>query len=272
MISELQQGLRNMRCYHASNALEEILQQSKDNDDSYVEFLRKLIERELSDRYQTRIKQHYRKANLPYEKLLDCFDFSYQTSISKRQVNGWLDFSWLDNRENKLLLGPSGVGKTHLAIGIGREALLKGYKVRYFSMSELVEEMIMKEGAGSSKEWVRELLKNDLIILDELGYLPIDHRYTHLFFQFINGCYEYRSVLITSNKIPTQWGSYFGDESVAMAILDRLLHHAEVIVMNGDSYRLKDKIDALNKASEKFPDGAFPLRSKAPSGNFKVEK
>ena len=102
-------------------------------------------------------------------------------------------------------------------------------------MCDFVEEMIMKESASSAKEWLKELLKNDLIILDELGYLPIDHRYTHLFFQFINGCYEYRSVLITSNKMPTQWGNYFGDESVAMAILDRLMHHAEVIVMNGDS-------------------------------------
>ncbi|MFA7055923.1 MAG: IS21-like element helper ATPase IstB [Acholeplasmataceae bacterium] len=269
MIGELQQGLRNIRCYHSANALEEILQQSKANDDSYVEFLRKMIEREYEDRYKTRIKRQYRRANLPYDKLLECFDFNYQTSITKRQVNGWLDFDWLDNRENKLLLGPSGVGKTHLAIGLGREALLKGYKVKYFSMCDFVEEMIMKESASSAKEWLKELLKNDLIILDELGYLPIDHRYTHLFFQFINGCYEYRSVLITSNKMPTQWGNYFGDESVAMAILDRLMHHAEVIVMNGDSYRLKDKIEVLNKASEKFSDGAFPLRSKAPSENFK---
>jgi len=88
-----------------------------------------------------------------------------------------------------------------------------------------------------------------------------------LFFQFINECYEYRSVLITSNKMPAQWGSYFGDESVAMAILDRLMHHSEIVIMNGDSYRLKDKLDTL-KASEKFSDGAFPLRSKAPSENF----
>ena len=134
-------------------------------------------------------------------------------------------------------------------------------------MCDFVEEMIIKAASSSSKGWLKELLRNDLIVLDEIGYLPIDPRYTHLFFQFINECYEYRSVLITSNKMPAQWGSYFGDESVAMAILDRLMHHSEIVIMNGDSYRLKDKLDTL-KASEKFSDGAFPLRSKAPSENF----
>jgi len=124
-----------------------------------------------------------------------------------------------------------------------------------------------KEASSTSKEWLIEVLKNDLIVLDEIGYLPIDPRYTHLFFQFINECYEYRSVLISSNTMPAQWRSYFGDESVAMAILDRLMHHSEIVIMNGDSYRLKDKLETL-KASEKFCDGAFPLRSKAPSQNF----
>ncbi|MCB5261112.1 MAG: IS21-like element helper ATPase IstB [Candidatus Cloacimonadaceae bacterium] len=265
MISELQQGLRSIRCYHMANALGDILHQSKENDVSYVEFLSKLIDREKEDRNRTRIKQQCRKAKLPCEKLLECFDFNYQTSITKRQVQGWLDFDWIDNRENKLLLGPSGVGKTHLAIGVSHEALQKGYKVKYFSMVEFVEEMIIKEASGLSKEWVKDLLKNDLIVLDELGYLPVDQRYTHLFFNFINACYEYRSVLITSNKMPTQWGSYFGDESVAMAILDRLMHHSEIVILNGDSYRLKDKLAVISKASEKFSDGIFPLRSKVPS-------
>jgi len=262
MISQLQQGLRSLKCYHMANVLEEVVQISKENDLSYLDCLNRLVEYELKNRKLNRIKIQFRRAGLPYEKLLEEFDFKYQTSISKRQVNGWLD-----NRENKLFLGPSGVGKTHLAIGLIREALQKGYKVRYFSMCDFVEEMIIKAASSSSKGWLKELLRNDLIVLDEIGYLPIDPRYTHLFFQFINECYEYRSVLITSNKMPAQWGSYFGDESVAMAILDRLMHHSEIVILNGDSYRLKDKLDTL-KASEKFSDGAFPLRSKAPSENF----
>jgi len=265
VIDELQQDLRKIRCYHMANAIDDILQHSKDNDLSYIECLRRLVDHELDNRYKVRLKKQYRQSNLPCDKLIECFDFNFQTSITKRQVNGWLDFDWLDNRNNKILIGPSGVGKTHLSIAISREALLKGYKVRFFIMSEFIEEMILNEAENSSKEWIKGLLKNDLIVLDELGYLPMDRRYTHLFFQFINECYEYRSILITSNKTPHQWGSFFGDESVAMAILDRLLHHCEPVLLNGDSYRLKDKLELMGHNVAKVSDGGFPLRSKPPS-------
>jgi len=265
MINELKQDLRKIRCYHIANSLDELISQCKNNDVSHIECLRKIVDHELSNRYSTRLKKQYRQANLPCEKLLEYFDFNFQTSITKRQVNGWLDFDWLDNRANKLLVGPSGVGKTHLSLALSREALLKGYKVPFFSMIQFVEDMIINEASGNSKEWIKGLLKNDLVVLDELGYLPIDHRYTHLFFHFINEFYEYRSILITSNKSPHQWGNYFGDESVAMAILDRLMHHCEMVVLNGDSYRLKNKVQLLSQASEKVFDGGFPLRSKPPS-------
>jgi DNA replication protein DnaC len=265
MIITLKNDLKTIRCHHTSKSLERILAYSKDNDLSYLEFLRKVVDNEQLCRKEARIKRNSRKAHLPCEKLIESFDFKFQTSITKRQVNCWLDFDWLDNRENKMFIGPSGVGKTHLAIGLCCEALLKGYKVRYYSMCALVEEMIYKDASNSYKEWFKELLKNDLIVLDELGYLPIDNRYTHLFFRLINECYEYRSLLITSNKIPDQWGAYFGDEVVAMAILDRLMHHCEIVVIRGDSYRLKDKLDILGQAGGRFSVGASSLRSEAPT-------
>ena len=105
---------------------------------------------------------------MPFEKLLEGFDFQYQTSISKGQVNGWLDFSWIDNRENKLFLGPSGVGKTYLTIELSREALQNGYKVRYFSMFDFVEWSIIKEASSISKESIKKVLRNNLIVLDEI--------------------------------------------------------------------------------------------------------
>ena len=147
-------------------------------------------------------------------------------------------------------------------IGLSHEAIYKDYKVRYFSMSEFIDELIVRDANASYKEWLKEVLKNDLIVLDEIGYLPVNPRYTHLFFHFINECYEYRSVVISSNKMPAQWGSYFGNESVAMAILDRLMHHCEIVLLDGDSYRLKDKLDTL-KASEKLSGSDFPLRFKS---------
>jgi len=265
MISELQQDLRKTRHYHMANSLEEVLQHSKDNDLSYLDFLRRLLDCELDNRRKNRIKRAYRNAKLPGEKLIETFDFNFQTSITKRQVNGWLDFDWLDNRHNKVFIGPSGVGKTHLAIALSREALLKGYKVRFFTMKDFIEQMIVSEASDGCKEWLKELLKNDLIILDELGYLPVDRNYIHLFFQFINECYEYRSILITSNKNPGQWGNFFGDEAIAMAILDRLLHNCEPILLKGDSYRLKDKLNILGNSEAKAFVGVSPLRSKTPT-------
>jgi DNA replication protein DnaC len=250
MISQLKEDLRFIRLYHSSNALEECLRKSKESENGYVEFLRELINAELFGRNRTKLKKYLRNAHLPCEKSIETFDFKWQTSITKRQVKEWLCFDWIDNRHNLLLLGAPGVGKTHLAIATATEALYKGYRVRFYSMPDFVEEMILRDVNQSYKQWMKELLSYDLIVLDELGYLPVDRKYTHLFFQFINECYEYRSLIITSNKIPSQWGSYFGDESVAMAVLDRLLHHSSVIVMKGDSYRLKDKLESMGKMSD----------------------
>jgi DNA replication protein DnaC len=264
VISELQENLRTLRCHHMANALEDILAKSNDNDVSYLDFIRDLIQRELEERSRTKLKQRTKQSQLPCDKYFEDFDFAWQTSITKRQVKGWLDFDWIDNRINRLFLGPSGVGKSHLALALSREALRKGYRVRYFSMSSFVEEMIHQEETEQTKKWIKKLLLNDLIVLDELGYLPVNRSYTHLFFRFINECYEYRSLIITSNKMPSQWGKYFGDESVAMAILDRLMHHSDIVVLNGDSYRLKDKLATLNHVSEKFTEGTFSLAQKPP--------
>lgn len=264
MINQLKEDLRHIRCFHSANALDECIRESKEQDISYVEFLRDLINAELTGRNKTRLARYLRKSNLPCEKMIEGFDFSWQTSITRKQVNEWLTFDWVENRHNLLLLGAPGVGKTHLAIGTALEALYKGYKVRFYSMHEFVEEMILRDVNQSYKQWIKELLSNDLIVLDELGYLPVDRKYTHLFFQFINECYEYRSLIITSNKLPSQWGAYFGDESVAMAVLDRLLHHSILTIMKGDSYRLKDKLETMEDAKASLSLEAFELAKKPP--------
>jgi len=138
-------------------------------------------------------------------------------------------------------MGAPGVGKTHLSIATGFSAIHNDYKVIFYSMQNLMEEMIIFEAEGKFENFIKKIQKFDLIIIDELGYLPLKPIYANLFFQLINHCYEYRSIMITSNKLFSEWSSFFGDNTIVTAILDRLMHHCEAIILNGDSYRLKDK-------------------------------
>ncbi len=241
MLERIQSTLRDLRCYHSANELANIIELSKNNDASYLEFLESLFNEETKNRQKNRIKRHQKLANFPTIKTFDEFDFRFQTSITKREINEWLTFSWVEQRQNKILMGAPGVGKTHLSIATGFSAVHQGYKVIFYSMQQLMEDMIISDTEGKFDVFLKKILKFDLIIIDELGYLPLKPIYANLFFQLINHCYEYRSIMLTSNKLFSEWGSFFGDTTIVTAILDRLMHHCEAIVLNGDSYRLKDR-------------------------------
>jgi DNA replication protein DnaC len=240
MLDKIQNMLREIRCYHSANEIAPVIEQAKQNSLSYLDFIEELLKLEMQNRMKTKVKRHLKLANFPTIRTLEEFDFRFQSSITKKDVNEWLSFDWLERRANKILMGPPGVGKTHLALGTGYSAVHKGYKVIFFTMQTLMEDMIIAEKGGVFNEMLRKLLKNDLIIIDELGYIPFKSIYANLFFQFINSCYEKKSLIITSNKLFNEWGCLFNDQTIATAILDRLLHHCEPIVLNGDSYRLKN--------------------------------
>jgi DNA replication protein DnaC len=241
-IEEVAHKYRSLRFNSIGEALADLLRQAEENEVPYLEFADMLVEHEQKMRNQKRIDFNRRKASFPTQKHLEGFDFRFQTTITKRQVNRLLTFEFIENRENVIFIGPPGVGKTHLAIGIGVKAVDAGYKVLFQTALELVESLELAELKGELKKKITSLLKFDLLIIDELGYLPMSKRSVYNLFQLINSVYEYRSVIITTNKEFTAWGEFFHDENVAVPIVDRLIHHSHIFMLGGESYRLREKL------------------------------
>ena len=235
----LKQALKTLNLTEAALVVEQHLLEAEQAQATCREFLERLLNYELARREEKQLARRFKWASFPEMKTLDEFRLEEQPSLSKRQFQQLRELLWLEQNYNLILLGPPGVGKTHLAIGLGVEALTKGYKVSFVSMDALIHLLKTQLISRSSQYKVRRLLNSDLVIVDDLMFMAMDRNEANLFFQLINKLYGQTSIIVTSNKGPEDWGELLGDQAITTAILDRILHKSEVIQLSGDSYRLK---------------------------------
>ncbi len=221
--------------------LDTLLDEAARRELSLRDTLALLCEAEVAHREERRIQMGLGIAKFPFVRTLEGFDFDAQPSLDPKQIRELAACRWVANGDALLLLGPPGVGKSHLAVALGREAVRHGYSVLFVQATELITALARAHAEGRLEDKLAHYAKAKLLIVDELGYLPFEPNAAHLFFQLVSRRYERGSMLVTSNRSVSEWGTVFGDPVVATAILDRLLHHSHVITIRGDSYRLREK-------------------------------
>ena len=234
--------LGNMGLATAAELLDAQMERSLHEEHTYVRFLDELLTSEQNERSRKGEETRTRLSRLPNRKGLEEFDFSFQPSIDKRQIDELATLAFAARSENIILLGPPGVGKTHLAVGISMKVLKAGMTVYYTSLARLIEDLKRSlEQNRLERRW-RVYLRPAVLVIDEVGYMQLDRQEAELFFRLVSERYEHGSIILTSNKYFSDWGELLSDKVIATALLDRLLHHAHVINIRGQTYRLRDRL------------------------------
>lgn len=214
------------------------------SETTYTAYLTRLVELELADKADRSINARITRARFPVLRTLEAFDFAFQPGLAAARVRELANLAFLDQAVNVLFVGGPGVGKTHLAIGLALKACTARRSVLFIAAADLLDQLVAAEVSRTLGKTLDQLRRLDLLVVDELGYLPMDGRRANLFFQLVAARYTRGSLLVTSNVSFDGWGRLFGDDVIASAILDRLLHQSAIFAINGPSYRLKDKLAA----------------------------
>ena len=258
-IERIRHHLVGLRMPRALETLDHLVAQIERGQLGTIEAIEMLLAEELTIRETRRIKAALQMARLSVVKTLSSFDFAFQPSLERNRILALAQLDFIDRREVVHLIGQSGTGKTHLAIALGVEAVRAGRSVYFSPLTDIIDSLARADREGRLRERIRYLCRAQLLITDEIGYLSFGASAGNLFFQLVNARYETGAMILTSNRGFAEWGELFGDPVVATALLDRLLHHAVVVQIEGSSYRLRQHADLL--AQPRHPGQASTIET-----------
>lgn len=240
-LQQLKASFKTLGLTHTRETLEQVLHDAQAEDLSYTEFLESITAGEIKYRQDKAKEKRIKEAGFPYPKYLSDFDPDFSQALTRKQLRQLGELTWIDGLYNLILAGPPGVGKTHLAIALGYHACENGYKVSYTTMQSLIRVLRTEEIDRKAGIKMRRILASDLLIVDEVGYLPVSATEGNLFFQLISQLQERTSIVMTTNKGFEKWTEFLGDVALATAILDRLSYRCDKISLAGKSYRLENR-------------------------------